>query len=224
MTSAQHSHPFVPVPTDSGTLIDRSAYSRLARAILTEIARYHKEYPRHTGIAAAKIRSNLETEPAQDVFQYAIDQLLSKARIENHGGTLRLAGFDPWAGLTQTERRLAAEMEDDFRMRQLALTYVHQVEGTDRVRRDVFQLLCETNRLVRIKKYGAKSDIVVHAENFDNAVAKVETNFTYPRKFTVSEVRELIGANRQFTVPFVEHLDAAGVTTRMGNLRQLRKV
>lgn len=211
-----------PVSTDSGTLIDRSAYSRLARTILTEIDRFHKEYPRHTGIAAAKIRSNLDAEPAQDIFQHAIDQLLSKARIENHGGTLCLAGFDPWAGLTQTERRLAAEMEDDFRKRQLALIYVHQVEPADRVRRDVFQLLCDTKRLIRIKKYGAKSDIVVHAENFDKAVAKIETNFTYPQKFTVSEVRELIGANRQFAVPFVEYLDATGVTIRMGNLRRLR--
>ena len=211
-----------PVSTKTGTLLGRSVYSGLAQAILTEIARYHKEYPRHSGIAAAKILRNLDTAPAQDVFQHAIDELLSKARIENHGGSLRLAGFDPLARLTKTERRLATEMEDDFRTRQLALTYVHQIMGTDKVRQDVFQLLCETNRLVRIKKYGAKSDLLVHVEVFDNAVAKIEANFTYPQKFTVSEVRELIGANRQFTVPFVEHLDAAGVTIRMGNLRQLR--
>ena len=85
----------------------------------------------------------------------------------------------------------------------------------------IFQLLCETNRLVRLKVYG-KSDIVVHTENFDDAVARVEAQFEYPQKFTVSEVRELIGANRKFAVPFVEYLDATGVTIRMGNLRQLR--
>jgi len=113
-------------------------------------------------------------------------------------------------------------MENEFRMRGLAPTYVHQIEGDDTVQRDVFQLLCETNRLVRIKAYVAKSDIVVHTENFDNAVAMIEANFTFPQKFTVSEVRELIGSNRKFTVPFLEHLDAVGVTTRMGNQRQLR--
>jgi selenocysteine-specific elongation factor len=211
-----------PVLTVSGTLISQSVYKRLIEDILAEVTRYHEKYPRHSGISIEKILRALSRQPASDVFQHAIDKLRSTSRIENQEGTLRLAGFDPWAGLTETERRFAAEMEEDFRARQLALTYVHQAEDTDQVRRDVFHLLCHSNRLVRIKKYGAKSDMVVHVENYDAAVAKIVGEFTYPRQFTVSEVRELLGANRQFTVPFLEHLDTAGVTIRMGNMRQLR--
>lgn len=211
-----------PESTETGLLIDRLAYATLVEKIRDRIARHHEQFPRHSGIAAERILGQLHIEPSQEVFQHAISHLLSAASIERHGGTLRLAGFDPFARLTQSERQLAAEMEADFRARQLALTYVHQVEDTDQIRQDVFQLLCDSHRLVRIKKYGAKSDMVVHVENYDKAIAKIVAAFTYPKEFTVSEVRELIGANRRFTVPFMEHLDAEGITTRMGNLRQLR--
>lgn len=211
-----------PVTTDAGKLIDRSAYSGLTQAILVETGRYHEAHPNHHGIAAAKLRSNLAIEPAEDVFQHAINQLASDARIENHGGILRLAGFDPLAGLTQKELRLAAEMEEAFRVRRLAPTYLDQVVGRDKARRDLFNLLCETDRLVRLRSHDRKASFVVHADIFDNAVAEIETHFAYPQKFTVSEVRELLGANRKFTVPFMEHLDATGVTIRMGDLRQLR--
>ncbi|MFQ6006667.1 MAG: selenocysteine-specific translation elongation factor [Woeseia sp.] len=211
-----------PVSTDAGKLVDCAAYSKLNEAILVEMGRYHETHPNHQGIAAAKLRSILAIEPAEDVFRHAISRLISDARIEDHGGILRLVGFDPLVGLTHKERRLAAEMEEAFRMRRLAPTYPDQVVGPDKVRRDLFKLLCDTDRLVRLRTHDRKSDFVVHAEIFDNAVAEIETHFAYPQKFTVSEVRELLGANRKFTVPLMEHLDATGVTIRMGNLRQLR--
>lgn len=211
-----------PVTTDAGKLIDRQAYSELTRVILVETGRYHEAHPSHPGIAAAKLRSNLAIKPAEDVFEHAIDRLVRDGRIENHGGILRLAGFDPLAGLTQKERRLAAEMEEAFRVRRLAPTYIDQVVGGDKARRDLFNLLCETDRLVRLRSHDRKANFVVHADIFDNAVAEIEMHFAYPQKFTVSEVRELLGANRKFTVPFMEHLDAMGVTIRMGNERQLR--
>jgi selenocysteine-specific elongation factor len=211
-----------PVATDAGKLIDRPAYAELTRAILVETGRYHEAHPNHPGIAAAKLRSNLAIDPAEDVFEHAINQLARDARIEDHGGILRLAGFDPLAGLTQKERRLAAEMEEAFRVRRLAPTYLDQVVGPDRTRRDLFNLLCETDRLVRLRSHDRKASFVVHADILDNAVAEIESHFAYPQKFTVSEVRELLGANRKFTVPFMEHLDATGVTIRMGNQRQLR--
>lgn len=211
-----------PVCTAAGKLIDRSAYSKLKEEIRSETGRYHKAHPNHQGIATAKLRSNLATEAAEDVFQHAISQLISDGLIENQDEILRLSGFDPLAGLTQKQRHLATEMEESFRMRRLAPTYFDQVVGRDKVRRDLFKLLCETDRLVRLRTHDRKASFVVHAEIFDDAVTEIETHFAYPRKFTVSDVRELLGANRKFTVPFMEHLDATGVTIRMGNLRQLR--
>ena len=99
---------------------------------------------------------------------------------------------------------------------------VERVVGRDRARRNLFNLLCESGRLVRLRTHDRKAAFVLHAEMLDFVVAEIESNFAYPQKFTVAEVRDLLGANRKITVPLMEHLDATGVTIRMGNLRQLR--
>lgn len=211
-----------PVTTDDGTLVERAAFSTLTRTILTEMGRYHEIHPNARGIAVAKLRSNLGIETAEDVFQQAVGRLISEARIENHEGILRLAGFDPLAGLKQNERRIAADLEEAFRSGRLTPLPVERVVGRDRARRNLFNLLCESGRLVRLRTHDRKAAFVLHAEMLDFVVAEIESNFAYPQKFTVAEVRDLLGANRKITVPLMEHLDATGVTIRMGNLRQLR--
>ena len=108
-----------PVTTATGKVIDRRAYAELSRAILDEIAQYHETHPNRQGIAASKLRSMLRIETAEDVFHHAIHQLVSEARIKIHGGNVHQAGFDPLAELTQRERRVAAEMEEAFRVRKL---------------------------------------------------------------------------------------------------------
>lgn len=210
------------VSTSGGTLVDRHAFAALRRTVLTEIGRYHDTHPGRPGIAAGKLRSNLDTEPAEDIFRHVIGQLAAQARIENHGGILRLAGFDPLEGLSDDKRRIAGEMEHAFRMRRLSPTYRDQVVGSGEMQQELFRLLCETNRLVTLKNRGNGPDFVIHADVFDQAVSKIRSHFEYPQKFTVSEVRRLLGANRKFTVPLMEHLDATGVTIRIGNLHQLR--
>ncbi len=210
------------VRINSGKLVDREIYSRFREDILVALGRYHDARPSHIGLAVANLRKNIDPEPANDVLQHAIGELVSEARIENHGGILRLAGFDPLAGLSDNARQLVADMEDAFRERQLTPTYRDQVVGRNEAEQDLFRLLCATDRLVILKNHGRGSDFVVHTAIFDEAVAKIASHFSYPQKFTVSEVRKLLGANRKFTVPLMEHLDATGVTMRIGNLHQLR--
>lgn len=211
------------VVTAAGMLVAEEAYERLREVILTGLGRYHDTHPNHAGLAAAKLASGLAPCPAEDVFRHALAGLIAEARIENHRGVLRLAGFDPLKTLGDHERHLAAEIEDAFRMRRLKPTYREQVVGRDELQRGLFELLCETERLVTLKVHGQDSDFVLHADVFNQAVADIETRFAYPQKFTVSEVRELLGANRKFTVPLMEHLDATGVTMRIGDLHQLRR-
>ena len=210
-----------PVAIGVGRLLDAAAYSGLTNAILIEIARYHDEHPHHQGMTVAKLRIELSTELADDVFQHALSQLRSEGRIEIQDGILRLTGFNPLAALTEQERRLAAEIEETIRGSGLAATAFDQVVGRDKTKQELFELLCDTGRLVRLRTNYRYRSYVLHAETLDDAIAEVRTHFRYPRKFAVSEVRELLGSTRKYTVPLMEHLDATGVTLRMGNLRQL---
>lgn len=210
-----------PVAIGAAKLVDAAAYCRLKEAILAAIARYHDAHPSHQGAAAVRLRTRLPGDPADDVFEHALSELRTEQQIENHGGILRLPGFDPLAALTEKERRLAVEMEEMFRGSGLAAPAFDQVVGGDQTKRELFQLLCDTGRLVRLRTNYRYRKYVLHAETLDDVIAKVKTHFSYPRKFAVSDVRELLGSTRKYTVPLMEHLDATGVTLRIGNLRQL---
>ena len=210
-----------PVVIGADKLVDASAYSRLTEAILNEMARYHDTHPNHQGIAPSELRASLPDELADDVFQHALGQLRAEKRIENHGVVLCLAGFDPLAALSEEELRLVAEIERTFRSSGLAAPSFDDVAGRDETRQELFKLLCDTGRLVRLRTDYRHRKYVLHAETLDDVIATIRTNFSYPRKFTLSEVREMLGSSRKYTVPLMEHLDATGVTLRMGNLRQL---
>lgn len=213
---------FRPVTIGADKLIDASAYSRLMDAILTEIARYHDAHPLERGITPGSVRTTLGAELADDVFQDALSQLLSDGRVENDGGILRLPGFDPLAGLSDGERRVAAAIEEAFRTNGLTPPTFEQVVGRDRAKREIFQLLCRSGRLVRLKTKDRKGNMVLHAENLDEVIARIKRRYAYPRKFAVKDVRDLLGSTRKYILPLVEHLDATGVTIRMGDFRQLR--
>lgn len=210
-----------PVLIGADKLVDVSAYRRLTEAILTEIARYHDTHPNHQGITPSELRAILPEDLADDVFQHALGQLRSEKRIENHGVVVCLAGFDPLATLSEKELRLVAEIEDTFRGSGLAAPTFDDVAGLDKTKQELFKLLCDTGRLVRLRTDYRHRKYVLHAETLDDVIAAIRTNFSYPRKFTLSEVREMLGSSRKYTVPLMEHLDATGVTLRMGNLRQV---
>ncbi len=211
-----------PVAIGDAKIVDASTYGRLKEAILTGIADYHDAHPHHQGVLAAELCATLSGEPADDVFQHAVSELASDGRIEYRRGVLRLSGFDPLATLTDEKRRLAAELEEAFRRNGLAAPAFDRVVGRDRTKQELFELLCDTGRLVRLRTNYRYRTWVLHAEVLDEVIAEVQAHLRYPRKFAVSEVRKLLGSTRKYTVPLMEHLDATGVTIRMGDLHQLR--
>lgn len=211
-----------PVAVGTSKLIDASTYAKLAEDIVAEIANYHEQHPHDQGMPGASFRSASGEQLADDVFQHAISELTSEGRIEDRGGILRLPGFDPLASLTERQRRLAKDMERAFLDGGMAPPAFDRVVGRDKSKLEIFKLLCDTGRLVRLRTQDRQANIVFHADVLDDMINKVKAHFSYPRKFAVKDVRDLLGSTRKYTVPLVEHLDAAGVTIRMGDLRQLR--
>lgn len=71
-------------------------------------------------------------------------------------------------------------------------------------------------QLVRIS-----ADVVLTADVYRGAVDEVTRALAEQQQMTVSEIRELLGANRRVVVPLCEHLDAIGLTERVGDHRRL---
>jgi selenocysteine-specific elongation factor len=82
---------------------------------------------------------------------------------------------------------------------------------------EVFTALLEQDRLRQ-----ASSEVVFLRETDERMEAEIREMLRQKGTTTVAEVRDHFGTSRKYAVAYLEHLDAAGVTRRVGDARQLR--
>jgi selenocysteine-specific elongation factor len=82
----------------------------------------------------------------------------------------------------------------------------------------LLRLLIDEQRVVRLS-----ADVVVSAGAYARARDTVVEHLEAHEAATVAELRDRLGATRRLVVPLLEHLDAARVTVRDGDVRRLRQ-
>ena len=212
-----------PVLIDDDTLVERAAFDSLTERLVAALEAFHEANPRQRGLTAGSLRSALEDAPAEEVFRQALAGPGSAGRIESDRGMLRIAGFDPLAGLSEHERKLSDRIERMFLDSGIQPPPPTGVIGNDRTKHKLFQLLLDTGQLVRLRTYERGSNIVVHAAFLRDVEAQIKAQYPYPEQFALSQARDLLDSTRKYVVPVMEHLDTVGVTVRLGNLRRLRE-
>jgi hypothetical protein len=75
--------------------------------------------------------------------------------------------------------------------------------------------VCAEGRLVRVAP-----DLVMTPSIIERALELIRT--AGPNGMTVSDVRQALGTSRKYAVPLLEHLDARGLTRRVGDVRVAR--
>lgn len=204
-------------------LVSRACYGALLRDVVAALEAFHRDHPLKNGIPASSLGNLLSPAPAAAVSRHAIEALVAEKRIDSRQEILSIAGFDPFAALSDAERRALAQVEEEFRQSRLEPPSVQAVVGRDAARQVVYRLLIETGRLVRLKTYDRDSQLVLHAETLEDVRRAIASEFPYPKQFALKHIRDLLGSTRKYVVPLMEHLDATGTTVRKGDLRHLRR-
>jgi selenocysteine-specific elongation factor len=83
---------------------------------------------------------------------------------------------------------------------------------------DILKILVKEGKIVRIN-----DSIYLTSENTDVLQEKVKEFFSRKPEMTVAEFRDLLDTSRKFALPYLEYLDAAKVTIRVGEVRKLLK-
>ena len=65
-------------------------------------------------------------------------------------------------------------------------------------------------------------DVLFKAETYDEIVERVRAYIQNKGSITVAEMRDLFKTSRKYALGMLEHLDAVGVTKRVGDERLLR--
>jgi selenocysteine-specific elongation factor len=180
---------------------------------LRVLADHHDAEPLRAGMSREEWRSRLRLSPA--LAAEATRLLRAEGAVEEHEGLLALPGRGrAVSDSTQAAADALVATLDEHAYDPPGMAELRAAGLTPQLLR----LLVEEKRVVRLG-----NDVVVSAGAYARARDAVSAYLDQHDGATVAELRDHLGATRRLVVPLLEHLDAARVTVRDGDLRRLRR-
>ena len=199
-------------PRDAEALvITPSQLATLISALTRALADYHTANPLRRAMPKEEVRSRLALEPR------ALAALLGAAaahgQVVDVGQGVHLPGHAP--RFSQGEQQaltalLAQCVRDPYNTPSVKMCI--QAVGEP-----VYAALLDQGRLRQVS-----SEVVLLAETYETMVDRVREVLQHKGTLTVAEARDLFGTSRKYVLALLEHLDAQGLTQRIGDERRLR--
>ena len=198
----------VPLGEGAGTVFYSSGgWARVAAEAATTISGYHSVFPLRQGMPREELRSRLEMRAA--VFNLVVERLVADSAIEDDGSTVRIPGHAP---------------ELDDAQKQIVDGYLKQLgqnpysPPTDQpIDPELVAALAEQGEVIR-----ASEDVVFLKSAYDQMLDGVRKQAAESGQITITDVREMFGTSRKYTLALLEYMDRQQITRRMGDERVLR--
>lgn len=195
-----------------GWLVARTSWARLAERIAREVGDYHRRFPLRQGMSREALRSRLAIDGK--LFNAVLGLAVESDVLAAGGTVVRLPGhtvrFSP-----QQEEAIRA-LFDAVEANPLATLSIK--EAVALVGEEVFQTLVERGELTPVS-----AEVFFDTATYNDLVQQVETFIAGHGSITVAQARDLFGTSRKYVLALLEHLDAAGLTRRVGDERVLRR-
>ncbi|HMK49394.1 MAG TPA: SelB C-terminal domain-containing protein, partial [Thermodesulfovibrionales bacterium] len=194
-------------------LLHRSVFETFRDNVLRLLGAYHKKNPLKPGMLKEELRAQFNIEPR--LFGNLITSLKD---IVFEKELVRLSTFKiALSEVDETTKTKILELLDKGGFQPPLKEEVSQALKIDQKRfADILKLMTKEGRLVRIN-----DSIYVTSAVYNQMVEKLRIFYSKKPDMTVAEFRDLLGTTRKYALPFVEYLDAANVTLRVGDVRKL---
>jgi selenocysteine-specific elongation factor len=210
------------VPAGDDRAIAKTVWATLLAQVLSSIEEFHKRQPRALGVDAETLRRQCTPAPDPSLLRLALGALARDSKIEGVGDVVRRAGFAAALEFNLDEQRIVDLIEKTFRTAGLEPPTPDTILGRDARAKNLYKLLLERGRLIRLTTYARGTEIVLHADTLARVQRALAGRYPHPQRFTIAEARDLLGTTRKHVTPLMEHLDSTGFTIRIGDVRQLR--
>ncbi len=204
-------------PRRSVRMLDESVAALEDRA-LRALARLHDAHPRQSAIPRAKLVAALPDLENKTLVASLLDRLKARGELIGDQRTVALPGHAP--KLSQGEKKLKLDLAEAIKAGGFSPPEVADLAALAGSRTtavpELLALLCEEQRVVEIT-----SNLYLDADAESDLRHRVHERLTDGATLTMSELRELLGTTRKYSVPIGEHLDRIGLTRRDGDVRRL---
>lgn len=179
------------------------------------LADYHAEFPMRKGIPKAELIQSLSAGYPKPFIEYGLNALAEQGEVNKIGQFTALASFEPhlpkqWKA--RMEGVISALEKDGLQ----AKKWQEYFEGTPLPKGDIpdfTQYLLESGQAYRLE-----DDTLIHQTAFDESVAKLKDGTG--AAFGLKEAKDVLLVSRKYLIPFLELLDAQGLTAREDDQRR----
>jgi selenocysteine-specific elongation factor len=203
-------------PPDGDRVVHPDAWAGLHERLLAGLAAHHRERPLEHGWPHDRAATLVGGCADPGVLHALVAELAAQGAVVADRGLLRRADFHP----AEQGSALTRTVEEAFRNGRLQPPDEAVVVAEDPGRRDALRFLQREGLIVRARDRVQNRTILFHREAVDEAAAALRRRFG-DAPFLAREAGAVWGTTRKFSIPLLEHLDAAGVTIRRGDARVL---
>jgi selenocysteine-specific elongation factor len=216
--------------TASGALVELPVGPRRTIRVLDEsvavledrvcraLARLHEAHPRQSAIPRARLEAALPDLDNKTLVAGLLDRLKDCGKLIGDTRAVALPGHEP--KLSQGERKLKLDLAQAIKAGGFSPPELADLCASAGPRAavvpELLTLLCEEQRAVEIS-----SNLYLDADFERDLRRRVSERLAAGGTVTMSELRELLGTTRKYSVPIGEFLDRIGLTHRDGDVRRL---
>jgi selenocysteine-specific elongation factor len=206
------------VAIDREWFVHADAVGRLRGLILTALERFHQAQPLRPGMSREELRGRGGAADER-VFAHVLGALDAEGAARVDRDKVRLGSHE--VRLTAEQQAAVDRVELEFREAQASPPSAAEALGRAGVRgdeeHDLFQVLLESRRLVRVKE-----SLFFHADALQVIQDKLVALLRERTEIGPGDIKDLLGISRKYAIPLLEFFDARRVTMRVGERRVLR--
>ena len=201
----------------------RDKWEQLKRFLSATLAAHHQAQPLAAGLELEAIRARVPHEIGARAFKAIIDRIARETDVVREDNTVRLrshqvriAGDDD-----AMAQRICAELAQagfhppDIDQLARALNVPH---GKEARLKSLLAALELQGRVVKIS-----SELYFDRTHLEAARGRLLEYLAQHDEINAATYRDLLAASRKFSISLLDYFDHAGVTTRVGDARRLRK-
>ncbi|MSR84389.1 MAG: selenocysteine-specific translation elongation factor [Candidatus Latescibacteria bacterium] len=183
------------------------------------LAGFHQAQPLKAGLNRAQLRSLADRRVDPELFDQVLQELEREGRIASEGGLVRAASHR--IRFSAEEETLRQQLLDALNHPSLA--EVPDAEGLAKLlqleARNVDALLKAVMSLGTVVPL--EGGLFLHTEALERVRAQLRGHLQEHGSVTVAAFRDLLGANRRWSLALLAHFDREGLTLRQGDVRVL---
>jgi len=174
---------------------------------------YHQENPLRAGMPREEFRRRLGIRARP--FEIVLAGLARDGLLTTVGSRVARADFEP--RLTENDSRRLDDLRRRFQAAPASPPSIRECRET--VGDALWALLTARGEFVEVS-----DEVVFEADTYRAIVSEITQSLGQGESVTVAKVRDRFQTSRKYALALLEHLDAIGVTMRIGDERRLRTV